>query len=107
MTTPSEELILGPERLPDGRINWIRFLLVTHHANKGHPGGMVSCQDQSCLQYRAFLSEIAQLRKIAAAAQLRRNTVVNLPNFKGEWVAVPREDFDALREALDPQDPPA
>ena len=34
-----------------------------------------------------------------ASRQLRRNVLVyGLEGFEGEWVAVPREDFDAVRD---------
>ena len=44
-------------------------------------------------------AEIARLRRIEEAARLPHN-VVSHPDFAGEWVMVPRADFDALRAAL-------
>lgn len=48
--------------------------------------------------YDAMVKRVADL---AAAATFKRNTIIhNDPRFKGEWVAVPREDFDRLRALL-------
>ena len=45
--------------------------------------------------------EIA-MAKLIEAAKLGRNIIIyDNPQFEGEWVAVPREDFDALRTAVD------
>jgi hypothetical protein len=50
----------------------------------------------------ADLDELESLRAVALAARLPRNTTIALAkHFRGEWVAIPREDFDALRSALD------
>ena len=38
---------------------------------------------------------------LVKAAQLKRSVIMyDVPNFSGEWVAIPRSDFDLLREAL-------
>jgi len=42
----------------------------------------------------------AYAEALAKAAQLRRNTTIrNDKHFAGQWVAIPKEDFDALRTA--------
>jgi hypothetical protein len=58
----------------------------------------------------------AEVRALREAAQLPRNVLIydgerlfdrmaGIPSvtFTGQWVAVPRADFDALRAALDPK----
>lgn len=48
--------------------------------------------------------DLAAVLAVVAAAQLPRNVAIHdedtARRFKGEWVAVPRKDFDALRAAL-------
>ena len=40
-------------------------------------------------------------KPLVGAAGLKRNTAIHdNPDFVGEWTAIPTEDFDALREAL-------
>jgi hypothetical protein len=58
----------------------------------------------------------AEVRALREAAQLTKNVLIydgerlfdqmaGIPSvtFTGQWVAVPRADFDALRAALDPK----
>lgn len=44
----------------------------------------------------------ARVRKLEEAAALRRNALIcEREGLVGDWVAVPREDFDRLREVLE------
>ena len=43
------------------------------------------------------------LQELLEAAKLKRNVLIYdgfTPGFEGDWVAVPQEDFDALRAAV-------
>ena len=43
----------------------------------------------------------AKLEPVKKAGQFKRNTCIHdNPDFEGEWIAVPREDFDAFKAAL-------
>ena len=57
--------------------------------------------EQSILFNQKMDAERERSERLREAAQLKRNTIIHdSPDFDGEWVAVPREDFDALRVAL-------
>jgi len=64
---------------------------------------------------RAILAQpatpVGALDALLEAARLRRNVLIyddeDTGRFRGEWVAVPREDFDALRDALAAASEPA
>lgn len=44
---------------------------------------------------------IAAAPELLEAGRLRRSVIIHdNPDFEGEWVAVPREDFQALRTAI-------
>ena len=44
-----------------------------------------------------------QVAALVAAARLKRNAIYRADSvFEGEWIVIPREDFDALRAALAP-----
>jgi hypothetical protein len=45
------------------------------------------------------MNKIARFLK---AMRFKRNVIIhdNAPRFEGDWIAVPREDFDELRNAL-------
>ena len=44
-----------------------------------------------------------KVEELVQAAQLKRNVILpeEHPAFVGHWIAVPREDFDRLQEAID------
>jgi len=54
--------MIPPERLPDGRIDEVRFLVVSKHAAKGHRTAMNVCTQGACPQYREQYATIATLR---------------------------------------------
>ena len=49
---------LPPERLPDGRIDEVRFLVVTKHSNSGHNAALVDCEHQLCKQYLEMVARL-------------------------------------------------
>ena len=52
--------------------------------------------------WKANARLIAAAPELLEAARLGRNVIIhNNPQFEGEWVAVPREDFDRLRAIVD------
>lgn len=65
----------------------------------------------------AAVNALPRLIAIARAAALKRNAIARdfdlhtrggaTSPFVGEWVVIPREDFDALRDALDALSSPA
>ena len=40
-----------PERLPDGRIDEVRFAIANLHAARGHTDGWPACRQEPCRQY--------------------------------------------------------
>jgi hypothetical protein len=50
------------------------------------------------------VSQSEELLRIRKAADLKRNVLIwpgRAPEFAGEWVAIPKEDFEKLRAALE------
>ena len=45
---------------------------------------------------------VKEFNRLAKAANLRRSVIIHDdPKFEGEWIAIPKEDFDALRKVLE------
>ena len=60
-------------------------------------GRLARCDDER----RALLGDADGLLLVKDRAALRRAVIIHdNPDFVGRWVAVPKQDFDALREAL-------
>ena len=66
-----------------------------------------SPQDDTFASERNFIARAIdaaadeKYEPLVKAAQLKRSVIMyDVPNFSGEWVAIPRSDFDLLREAL-------
>jgi hypothetical protein len=66
MTVPAEVEALGPERLPDGRTNEVRFQMVQNHLHHA-TSGMLTCQNRACQQYRELLAGTAAMREALEA----------------------------------------
>ena len=51
---------------------------------------------------RDYNTMAKRLQDLVDAADLRRNVIIhdNSDFVDGEWIAIPKEDFDALRSAL-------
>lgn len=70
--------------------------------------GMTATDEMTWREVDEALRRIGKERKVVSAAGLNRNTLIHDGDrlesgkgFSGEWVAIPREDYDRLRRALD------
>lgn len=65
---------------------------------------IASCdiQDPSCeASAHTLARHVLSLLAVAESARLKRNSRWNADKkFEGEWIVIPKEDFDALRSAL-------
>jgi hypothetical protein len=60
---------LPPEYLPDGRVDEVRFLVVTKHSNSGHQSALVDCEHQLCRQYLELVAHLNATRARERGAQ--------------------------------------
>jgi hypothetical protein len=77
---------------------WVAKLGGEIHLISPHAVAMIAGQQARIAELEAEREAFVALAK---TAQLKRNTLIrDTADFKGEWVAIPEEDFDALRNAL-------